>query len=61
MSDQSDAGLWEHRVRFDQAGKGLKIDLTADEAHRVAIAQAFGMIALNSLTAHVETRTTPGD
>ncbi len=61
MSDQPDAGLWEHRVRFDQAGKGLKVDLAADEAHRVAIAQAFGMIALNSLTAHAETRSAPGD
>ena len=61
MSDQSDAGLWEHRVRFDQAGKGLKIDLVADDAHRNTIAQAFGMIGLNSLTAHVETRSAPGD
>jgi uncharacterized metal-binding protein YceD (DUF177 family) len=61
MSDQQDTGLWEHRVRFDQAAKGLKVDLTADDARRAAIGQAFGMIELNNLTAHIETRSVAGD
>jgi len=61
MSDQQDTGLWEHRVRFDQAAKGLKVDLVADEARRDVIAKAFGMIELNSLAAHVETRSVAGE
>lgn len=61
MSDQQDTGLWEHRVRFDQAAKGLKVELVADEARRDVIARAFGMIKLNSLAAHVETRSVAGE
>jgi uncharacterized metal-binding protein YceD (DUF177 family) len=61
MSDQQDTGLWEHRVRFDQAAKGLTLDLVADEARRDLIAKAFGMIELNSLTAHITTRSVTGD
>lgn len=60
MSDQQDTGLWEHRVRFDQAAKGLKVDLVADEAHRAVIEKAFGMITLNNLTAHIETKAAAG-
>ncbi|MFT4077191.1 MAG: YceD family protein [Asticcacaulis sp.] len=61
MSDQSqDEGLWTHEVRFDQALKGLTLDLTADEAQRASIAQAFGMIELKALTAHIVTGAATG-
>jgi len=60
MSDQQEAGLWEHRVRFDQAARGMTVDLVADEDRRAVIARAFGMIELNRLDAHVETRSLPG-
>jgi len=61
MSDQQqDAGLWEHSVRFDQALKGLTLDLVADAARRQSIAQAFGMIELSALTAHIETSGASG-
>ncbi len=56
MSDkQLDDGLWVHRVRFDQAAKGLMVDLSADEALRARIAADFGMIALDRLDVHAET------
>ena len=58
---QKDEGLWEHKVRFDQALKGLEIDLTADDARRAIIAQGFGMISLDTLRAHVSTRTATYD
>jgi uncharacterized metal-binding protein YceD (DUF177 family) len=58
---QKEDGLWEHRVRFDHALRGMKVDLTADAAQREAIAKGFGMIALDSLTAHIETRSAPSD
>jgi len=58
---QNDAGLWEHRVRFDQALKGLTLDLVADDARRAAIAAGFGMLSLDALTAHVVTREAASD
>ena len=60
MTDEADRGLWEHRVRFDAALGGLSIDIVADAATREAIAQAFGMIALDALTAHVDMRPVKG-
>lgn len=55
-----DAGLWEHRVRFDQALKGLSVDLSADEATRAVIAKGFGMVSLHALHARIVTRPAPG-
>jgi len=58
---KSDSGhLWEHKVRFDAARKGLKLTLTADEARRRLIAEAFGMISLDALTAIITTSATTG-
>ncbi len=58
---KSDSGnLWEHKVRFDAARKGLKLTLTADEARRNLIAEAFGMISLDALTAVITTSATTG-
>ncbi|MGA9658730.1 MAG: DUF177 domain-containing protein [Asticcacaulis sp.] len=59
-NDHKDAGLWEHRVRFDQALKGLTLDLVADDAQRAAIAKGFGMISLEALEAHIVTRALSG-
>jgi uncharacterized metal-binding protein YceD (DUF177 family) len=47
-------------VRFDAARRGLTLDLIADSAHRDRIAQAFGMISLEALSAHVTTQALPG-
>jgi uncharacterized metal-binding protein YceD (DUF177 family) len=61
MSDLSDsAGLWEHKVRFDAARKGLQVTLTADDDRRRLIAENFGMISLDALTAIVTTGETKG-
>ena len=58
---KSDSGnLWEHKVRFDAARKGLKLTLTADEARRNLIAEAFGMVSLDALTAVITTSATAG-
>jgi uncharacterized metal-binding protein YceD (DUF177 family) len=57
---ESDEGLWTHRVRFDSARQGLTIDLTADEDRRKIIAEAFGMISLDALTAHIVTHDVKG-
>ena len=54
---QMEDGLWEHKVRFDQALKGLDMTLTADEARRAIIAQGFGMVSLDALTARITTRS----
>jgi len=59
MSD-SDSGLWEHRVRFDAARKGLNLTLTADDTRRRRIADNFGMISLDALTAVVTTHAVQG-
>jgi len=55
-----DEGLWSHTVRFDAARRGLTLELTADEATRVRIAESFGMISLEALTVRAETRSLPG-
>lgn len=55
-----DEKLWTHTVRFDQALKGLDIDLVADEARRARIARDFGMISLDRLNARVTTRAANG-
>ncbi|MBP2158371.1 MULTISPECIES: DUF177 domain-containing protein [Asticcacaulis] len=61
MSDsQLDECLWTHTVRFDAARRGLALDLSADEATRKRIAESFGMISLDALTIHAETRSLPG-
>lgn len=60
MTEQADAGLWEHRVRFDAAFAGLSLDLEADAERRAAIARGFGMISLDALSAHVETKAVKG-
>lgn len=61
MSDTTDsANLWEHKVRFDAARKGLSVTLTADDAQRRLIAENFGMISLDALTAVVTTRDVKG-
>ena len=61
MSDTTDsANLWEHKVRFDAARKGLSVTLTADDAQRRLIAENFGMISLDALTAVVTTRQVKG-
>lgn len=61
MSDTTDsANLWEHKVRFDAARKGLSVTLTADDAQRRLIAENFGMISLDALTATVTTRDVKG-
>ncbi len=52
--------LWEHKVRFDAARKGLRLVLEADAARRVLIAENFGMISLDSLTAVVTTSEVKG-
>lgn len=59
-SAQKDEGLWEHKVRFDAAYSGLTLDLVADAARRDIIARGFGMISLDALTAHIETRPAKG-
>ncbi len=55
-----DEGLWPHKVRFDAALRGLTLDLTADEPRRRLIAESFGMVSLDALSAHVVTRARPG-
>lgn len=61
MSDMPEsANLWEHKVRFDAARKGLSITLTADEAQRRLIADNFGMISLDALTAVITTHEVKG-
>ncbi len=61
MSDLPEsANLWEHKVRFDAARKGLQLTLTADEAHRRTIAENFGMISLDALTAVITTSDVKG-
>jgi uncharacterized metal-binding protein YceD (DUF177 family) len=53
MSDR-----FAHQLRLDQIRDGERIDLTADEAERSAIAQRLGLQALSCLEAHaVLTRT----
>jgi uncharacterized metal-binding protein YceD (DUF177 family) len=51
----SDDLLWEHKVRFDDAAKGLTLTLIADEARKARLKAAFGMIELPQLTAEVIT------
>ncbi|WP_050808339.1 YceD family protein [Asticcacaulis biprosthecium] len=60
METQDDKSLWEHKVRFDAAARGLKLDLTADAERRAAIAEAFGMVSLASLSALIDTRSVGG-
>ena len=61
MSDMPEsANLWEHKVRFDAARKGLSVTLTADEAQRLLIAENFGMISLDALSAVVTTHEVKG-
>jgi uncharacterized metal-binding protein YceD (DUF177 family) len=60
MTQDMDEGLWPHKVRFDAALRGLKLDLVADAARRQMIAQGFGMIALDALSAHIVTRAAAG-
>ena len=61
MSNEPESGhLWEHKVRFDAARKGLQLTLTADADRRRTIAEAFGMISLDALTAVVTTSGTTG-
>jgi uncharacterized metal-binding protein YceD (DUF177 family) len=52
--------LWEHKVRFDAARKGLHLTLTADETRRRLIAENFGMISLEALTAVITTHDVKG-
>ncbi|HVZ29321.1 MAG TPA: YceD family protein [Asticcacaulis sp.] len=56
----NDESLWRHEVRFDAARRGLDLALTADAEHRQAIADSFGMISLDALSAHVVTRAVSG-
>ena len=56
-----DEGLWPYKVRFDVALKGMKLDLEADSDRRALIARNFGMISLEALSAHVETRAVTSD
>ncbi len=61
MSEPNDsANLWEHKVRFDAARKGLQLTLVADEARRGLIAENFGMISLDALTAVITTQDVKG-
>ena len=60
MTQDMDEGLWPHKVRFDAALRGLTLDLNADAARRGVIAQAFGMIALDALSARIVTRAAAG-
>jgi uncharacterized metal-binding protein YceD (DUF177 family) len=61
MSDLPEsASLWEHKVRFDAARKGLQLTLTADDARRRLIAENFGMISLDALTAIITTSDVKG-
>lgn len=57
---ESDEGLWTHRVRFDAARQGLTLDLVADDNRRKIIAEGFGMISLDALSAHIVTRESKG-
>lgn len=52
--------LWEHKVRFDAARRGLQLTLTADESRRRLIAENFGMISLDALTAVITTGEVKG-
>ena len=58
---QKEDGLWEHRVRFDAALRGLTVGLVADEARRGIIAKGFGMVSLQNLSAHIETKSANSD
>jgi uncharacterized metal-binding protein YceD (DUF177 family) len=61
MSDLPEsANLWEHKVRFDAARKGLHLTLTADDDRRRLIAENFGMISLDALTAVITTSEVKG-
>ncbi len=60
MSDNEDQGLWPYKVRFDEAERELKLDLEADDARRAVLQEAFGMIELHALNAHITTRAKPG-
>jgi uncharacterized metal-binding protein YceD (DUF177 family) len=60
MTQDMDEGLWSHKVRFDAALRGLSLDLTADADRRRTIAEAFSMIALEALRAHIVTRAAAG-
>ncbi|MDI7774414.1 DUF177 domain-containing protein [Asticcacaulis sp. EMRT-3] len=60
MLEDQDAALWEHKVRFDAALRGLSLDLSADAERREVIARAFGMMSLDALTAHIVTRAAAG-
>ena len=42
-----------HHLRLDQIRDGVRIDLTADEAERKAIAERLGLTRLERLDAHV--------
>lgn len=42
-----------HQLRLDQVRDGERIDLTADEVERAAIARRLGLISLDRLEAHV--------
>ena len=57
---EADEGLWTHRVRFDAARRGMSVELVADEAHRKTIAEGFGMISLDALTAKITLTETKG-
>lgn len=52
--------LWEHKVRFDAARKGLRVVLEADASRRALIAENFGMISLDSLSAVITTSEVKG-
>ncbi len=56
----SDESLWQHVVRFDAARRGIDLELTADADRRKVIADSFGMISLDALSAHVKTHSVPG-
>jgi len=42
-----------HRMTIDSIRDGDRIDLTADEAERTAIAKRLGLVALDRLEAHI--------
>lgn len=47
----TDAPPWSHRVRVNEAAKGLALDLEADAAARARLARAFDLQDVRSLSA----------
>jgi len=51
--------LWTHKLSFDEALRGIDLNLTADDKKKTQLAKAFGMISLDQLSVTITTQPKP--